>query len=125
MRKLLALCLVLGMASIANAGFLLSVNGEPAPDSIGFPPEDPVEPSTYFEIDVDLSAGVNAAYDVLLSITGPAIFTVPEWFAGTPPFYQDAKWLNFTPEYNYTLLKSSPFETITATAVRVGCHGGW
>jgi len=43
MKKLLALLLVLGMASISQAAFVLSVNGLPAPDEITLMPSDSIE----------------------------------------------------------------------------------
>ena len=51
MKKLLVLMLVLGMASLANAGLALSVNGEPAPDQITLAPSD------WIELDVHLEQG--------------------------------------------------------------------
>jgi len=43
MKKLLALLLVLGMASMTQAAFVLSVGGQPAPDSIDLLPSEVVE----------------------------------------------------------------------------------
>lgn len=43
MKKLLALLLVLGMASLSQAAFILSVGGLPAPDAIELMPSDTIE----------------------------------------------------------------------------------
>jgi hypothetical protein len=53
MRKLLALILVLGLASMANAALQLSVNGLPADDIIELQPSDWIE----LDIDVDSELG--------------------------------------------------------------------
>jgi hypothetical protein len=117
MRKLLALGLVLGMASIANAGFVLTVNNEPAPGEIT------LTESETIEIDVDLPDGsINSAYDVVLELSNDkASFAVPYFFEGTPPFYQDAEWKNITIEADYTLLSTAPFGgTQNEQYIRVG-----
>jgi hypothetical protein len=51
MKKLLALLLVLGMASMSQAAFVLSVGGEPAPDEITL-----LGPSSTLELDIHLLA---------------------------------------------------------------------
>jgi len=51
MRKLLALILILGMATAASASIDLSVNGLPAPDVIT------LEPSMFITLDINVSAG--------------------------------------------------------------------
>jgi len=51
MKKLLALLLVLGMASMVQAGFILSVNGLPAPD------EYTMMPSDHITLDVHITPG--------------------------------------------------------------------
>lgn len=53
MRKLLALTLILGLASVANAGLTLSVNGLPAPDEITLEPSDTI----VLDIDCDVELG--------------------------------------------------------------------
>jgi len=53
MKKLLAVLLVLGMGSMASAALQLSVNGQPAPDSIT------IAVSTTIMIDVTIEAGRN------------------------------------------------------------------
>ncbi len=51
MKKLLALLLVLGMASMVQAGFILSVGGLPAPDVIE------IEPSQHITLDIHIEPG--------------------------------------------------------------------
>jgi len=51
MKKLLALLLVLGMASMVQAGFILSVDGLPAPDVIE------IEPSQHITLDIHITPG--------------------------------------------------------------------
>jgi hypothetical protein len=59
MKKLLVLLLVLGMASLANAALVLSINGEEAPGEIT------LMTSETIVIDMHLTAGqTNFAYDV-------------------------------------------------------------
>jgi hypothetical protein len=52
MKKLLAVILVLGMASLAHADLVLTINGEIAPDEIWL-----TGPSDMFEIDVEIAEG--------------------------------------------------------------------
>ena len=51
MKKLLVLVLILAMASVANAGFIFTVNGEPQPDEVWIQPI----PSGEIELDLELS----------------------------------------------------------------------
>ena len=84
MKKLMVLMLVLGMASLANASIILSVNGDPAPDQIT------LFPSDWITIDMHLTAGENiTGYDVAFvlsnaqaafdwsGITFPTVFDLP------------------------------------------------
>jgi len=68
MRKLLALALVLGLASMASgtavAGLMLSVNGEPAPDEIGL--DVPLQESDSLILDVHVTDGTELAGFVLI-----------------------------------------------------------
>ena len=82
MKKMLVLVLVLGMASIANAGYLLelTVNGGPNPGEIW------LEPSDWIEIDVEIAADPGGfkhylqSYDADLIIDSPqAAFQLPLW----------------------------------------------
>ena len=52
MKKLVVLLLIGCMASAANASLYLTINGQPAPDVIV------CEPSDFFEIDVEATAGL-------------------------------------------------------------------
>jgi hypothetical protein len=54
MKKLVALILVLGMSSLASAELIVTVNGEPQPDSITILTSDTIE------IDLEIGAGHNA-----------------------------------------------------------------
>ena len=61
MKKLLVLMMVLGMASLANAALVLSVNGQEAPDEITLAPSD------WIELDVHLSEGHTlTAFELLI-----------------------------------------------------------
>jgi len=51
MKKLLVFLLVLGMVSMAQAGFILSVYGQPAPDVIE------IEPSQHITLDIHIEPG--------------------------------------------------------------------
>ena len=53
MKKLIAVLTVLLMASVAQAGLILTIEGEPAPDEITLAPSD------WIELDVDITAGEN------------------------------------------------------------------
>ena len=66
MKKLLVLMLVLGMASVANAALMLSINGDTVADSIT------LEPSQTFTIDVynDYALMAGAGLDII--VTGDA-----------------------------------------------------
>jgi hypothetical protein len=87
MKKLLVLMMVLGMASLANAGLILTIGGEPAPDEIT------LKPSDWIEIDIDVTADHTCfAYDVALQLSnaqakldlqmGPIGFPTEFFFAG-------------------------------------------
>lgn len=70
MKKLLALLLVLGMASMAQAGVILSVDGQPAANEYTF--ESGLVPSGTLKLDVMLEAGmvINGG-DLQVRVTGP------------------------------------------------------
>jgi len=55
MRKMLALLVVLALASMANAGLIFTVNGEPQQPMI----DPPLEPSDTIELDLELAAGTS------------------------------------------------------------------
>jgi len=66
MRRLLALVLVLGLASVANAGLMLSVNGEPAPDEITLAPSDSII------LDIQVMDGTElGGFDLAVQMQGP------------------------------------------------------
>jgi hypothetical protein len=66
MRKLLALILILGMATAANAALQLSVNGEPAPDEIV------LQPSDWIELDLHVTdAAKLGGGDIIIKLSNP------------------------------------------------------
>jgi len=66
MRKLLALVMILGMATVANASIELSVNGQSAPSQIT------INPSDWITLDINLLAPEElAGYDLDLVVSGP------------------------------------------------------
>jgi hypothetical protein len=65
MRKLLALILILGMASMANAALELSVNGQPAP------PEITLQPSDWIELDIHCPTGELGGADLAIILSNP------------------------------------------------------
>ena len=89
MRKLLVLILILGMATAANAGFQLSLFGEPAPDEVT------IGPSDWLDLDILIDPGTvfNGA-DLMIVVQGPGfldtsgiVFHAPtkhEFNAGIP-----------------------------------------
>jgi len=66
MKKLLALVLVLSLAASAQAGFMLSVNGDQAPDEITLEPSDTI----WLDILVDPGTVFNAG-DWQIRVNGP------------------------------------------------------
>jgi hypothetical protein len=146
MKKLLILGLVLGMASMANAAMLLTVNGTllaDLPNDPGDPPNKPhgsipstgamepggggtytpgeiwLEPSDWIEIDMEMVSPVCTAYDVLLELdNAQAAFRVPYW---VPPVGWDpGYWADITFVADFTLMPSAPFQTIGPQAIRFG-----
>jgi hypothetical protein len=112
MKKLLALVLVLGMASLAAANFQLSVNGQPAPDEIT------LEPSDWIEIDMDWVEGYQVNFDIALVLSNDlASFKLPYWVQDNPLV---GHWENFRGVANYTLLAIAPFQTIEPQQIRIG-----
>ena len=66
MKKLLAILLVLGMASMAQASFILSVGGVEAPDTMD------MEPSQWIELDIHKAAeGLFLMGDLAIEVSGP------------------------------------------------------
>lgn len=66
MKKLLVLLLVLGMASMAQASFILSVDGDTATKQLT------VEPSTWIELDITKTdADLFGIGDLAIKVTGP------------------------------------------------------
>ena len=64
MKKLLALLLVLGMASMAQAGFILSVNGVPAEDTLVMAQSESVELDVHIEPGTVFNGG---NFDIVVS----------------------------------------------------------
>ena len=145
MKKLLILGLVLGLASMANAGMLLTVNGtlladlpvDPAipPDVYGTlpsagamepggggtyaPAEIWIQPSDWIEIDMEMVSVANTAYDVLLELSNAqAAFKVPYWIPKS--VFTPGHWENLTIVAEYTQLPTAPFDTIGPQAIRFG-----
>ncbi|MCK4629525.1 MAG: PEP-CTERM sorting domain-containing protein [Sedimentisphaerales bacterium] len=107
MKKLLALFLVLGMASLAQAAPAMSFDLVPTDGQTGhgFDPADPLQPSEWVEIDVVYN-GANNLFSsgmLYLTITGPG-----EWCGDDSSMYDpsgvpiEQAWTvidRFTPEY--------------------------
>jgi hypothetical protein len=104
MRKLLALILILVIATAANAalaGIELSVNGAPAPDEIV------LQPSDWIMLDLHMTDGaILGGGDVTIRVSNPQGHLDPADFAFpaaieqelAPGFWMETAWIGFVPE---------------------------
>jgi hypothetical protein len=96
MKKLLAVILVLGMASFANAGLIFTVNGQPQPPSITLSPSEEVM------IDLHLGAGqtsMGLTLDYVLSNGQATIITDYAQFPDPSPWMLGEGFIVFTPQH--------------------------
>jgi hypothetical protein len=92
MKKLLTLLIILGLASVTNAGLVFTLNGEPQPDEITLE-----SPSGEVELDLELGSGTIRAYDLIYELsnsqaelissgaTYPALFDLQGYAIVTSP----------------------------------------
>jgi hypothetical protein len=80
MKKLLALVVILGMASMANATVILSVNGQNAPDEITLKPSDVIDLDVHYTGDgkdwilyTDVSSLSQRLFSLGTPVKGPGI----------------------------------------------------
>ena len=101
MKKVLALIMILGLASVANANLMLTINGKPAPDEIT------IYPSDWIEIDVEVPDGIqNQSYDLDIHLSNAqAHFLEPVWVPGAGP--QPGHWDNINFPTTYTQAPST------------------
>jgi hypothetical protein len=113
MRKLLALTLILGLTSLANASIDLSVNGLPAD------PEITLNPSDWIELDLTVSEGQNlGGGDIIIQLSNPQGLLDPAGilFEATPPTNLAGSIIPFA--------WTSPWEVIQADPQSVYISGG-
>lgn len=124
MKKLLILGIVLGMASMANASLLLSINGTPSGDLVDdlgqpSPGEIWIEPSDWVVVDVHVGpTNYNVSFDLNIALSNAqAAWLVPEWVTGGIP--PTSGWVNIAFPTLYTFAPGTVAGTPTPQAINV------
>jgi len=79
MKKLLTLLIIFGLASIANAGLVFTVNGAPQPDEIT------IGPSDIIELDLELDTGTITSYTVGYYLSNAKAELITDGASGSYP----------------------------------------
>ncbi|MBN2375412.1 MAG: PEP-CTERM sorting domain-containing protein [Sedimentisphaerales bacterium] len=108
MKKLLAMLLVLGLASVASAAMSFDLVPTPPGGGHGFNPQDPLMPSEWVELDIVYSGGVPlwTTGGLTVKIEGPAEWCGPDAdaYLPVPGIPIEEAWTvldKFTPGYMY------------------------
>jgi len=124
MKKLLVLMLIFGIASVANAGMMLSINGDPAPSAITLSTSDTITLDIMVEEGTWLSGGdlnIKLSNDKgSLDSSGATFETEPmtRYYFGMPAYSIPYDW------YEQAKAWDAPWSVLTSSSTSVIMSGG-